>query len=136
MKVLISTEGSSYSNSLAIAFPIELAAAAASLVANGVPVSSDGYGESQRWARKKDVLLTLSFVEDEKMADITPREERLKKEAEQASSERWKKHNEAEKLKKELEAALAQIELLKSVTVCTTTETPQAETYAPEEIED
>lgn len=136
MKVLISTDGGGYSNSISIAFPIELAAAAASFVANGVPVSSDGYGESKRWARKKDVSLTLSFVEDEKMADVTPREARLQKEAEQATSERWKKHNEAEKLKKELEAALAQIELLKSVTVCTTTETPPEQTDAPEEIED
>lgn len=107
----------------AIALPIECAAQAASLVSNGVLVEADGYNADCQWSRKKDYNLSISFVEDDKFQDITPREKRLKDEVELANSERWKQYSRAGDLEKQLAAANAQIELLKSVTVCTQIDT-------------
>lgn len=93
----------------------------AQIMAQAVPCTSTGYGDSQRWSPTEDGL-SIQFINDNKCGDLTALEKLLQKQAEDANSARWKESSDHSATKKRLTELEAQIELLKSVTVCTVAE--------------
>jgi len=105
-----------------IAMDAEHASYISGIIAQGQIVQCDDRWSDQKTYRTTGEVLRLAFVEDKCFSGVTERETALEKKAAASESDRWKEYRRAEDLKKERDQLAAQVELLKSVTVCTVAE--------------
>lgn len=122
MKMLITFPGS---NNTGIIVDAQSAGVVAQILSTATPCKSEGHGESERWSPCTSGL-EIRFLDDARVAPLSALEASLKAQEQKASSDRWKEYNDHQETKKKLTALEAQIELLKSVTVCTVAE-PETE---------
>lgn len=132
MKLLIEVPSSGL-----IELPIEMAGVAAGLMASGRVVQRDGYNNPARYKPCEEGL-TLSYIADERIQPMTERESDLAKQLSDKNNDWAKQYTENAAKTKTIAAMQEQLDLLKSVTVCTIPdagETETTETYAAGERE-
>ena len=120
--------------SLYIVLPVEHAPLAAGLLANATIYEDDGTtSDGKHYKLSKDGELSIAYAHDNQFEALPQAILDARKNAEEASSARWKAEDEKRELQKKLDEATAALAALQSVTVCQTIEPEPEPAKADEE---
>ncbi len=133
MKIVINT-GSSWSSRY-IVLDSKHAALAAEILAHAVICEDDGTTpDGKHYKLDREAALTITYASDAQFGELPESVYAARKEAEAASSARWKEHTRANEAEKKVAELTARLESLESRITCTVQ--PEQEVEADSETEE